>query len=114
MVEHASHPVFARVYARVAGIAERRGGTEHRRKLRFYEHVISESVWEARFQRLADATLWPPPCRRLSFGARHPSWYRAGRVSDPDARAVPVQPRAVASIRPAYSRRGTSYLMTQD
>jgi ubiquinone/menaquinone biosynthesis C-methylase UbiE len=28
-------------------------------ELRFYEHVISESAWEARFQRLADATLWP-------------------------------------------------------
>jgi SAM-dependent methyltransferase len=33
MVEHASHPVFARVYARVAEMAERRGGAEHRRKL---------------------------------------------------------------------------------
>lgn len=28
-------------------------------ELRFYEHVISESAWEARLQRLADATLWP-------------------------------------------------------
>jgi ubiquinone/menaquinone biosynthesis C-methylase UbiE len=161
MAEHASHPVFARIYARVAEMSERRGGAAHRRKLlaglrgrvvevgagsganfqhyptsvseviavepecflreraesaaarapvsvsiahgdsdrlpgeaesfdagvvalvlctvpdqqralaelhrvirpggelRFYEHVISESAWEARFQRLADATLWP-------------------------------------------------------
>jgi ubiquinone/menaquinone biosynthesis C-methylase UbiE len=28
-------------------------------ELRFYEHVVSESAWEARFQRLADATFWP-------------------------------------------------------
>jgi ubiquinone/menaquinone biosynthesis C-methylase UbiE len=28
-------------------------------ELRFYEHVISESAWEARIQRLADGTLWP-------------------------------------------------------
>lgn len=28
-------------------------------ELRFYEHVISESVWETRFQRIADATFWP-------------------------------------------------------
>jgi ubiquinone/menaquinone biosynthesis C-methylase UbiE len=28
-------------------------------ELRFFEHVISESAWEARFQRLADGTLWP-------------------------------------------------------
>jgi hypothetical protein len=33
MAERASHPVFARVYARVAEISERRGGAEHRRKL---------------------------------------------------------------------------------
>ncbi len=161
MVEHAPHPVFARLYARVAEISERRGGAEHRRKLldglqgrvievgagsgtnfrhyprsvgeviaveperylreraehaavnapvsvavehggaehlpgeaesfdagvvalvlctvpdqdaalaelyrvirsggelRFYEHVAAHSRWEARFQRLADATVWP-------------------------------------------------------
>jgi ubiquinone/menaquinone biosynthesis C-methylase UbiE len=161
MAEHASHPMFARIYARVAEMSERRGGAEHRRKLladlqgrvvevgagsganfqhyptsvseviavepepylreraeraaseapvsvsvahggadrlpgeagsfdagvvalvlctvpdqrsalaelyrvirpggelRFYEHVISESVWETRFQRIADATFWP-------------------------------------------------------
>jgi ubiquinone/menaquinone biosynthesis C-methylase UbiE len=161
MVEHASHPVFARIYARVAEMSERRGGAEHRSKLlaglqgrvvevgagsganfqhyptsvseviavepepylreraeraaseapvsvsvahggadrlpgeagsfdagvvalvlctvpdqrsalaelyrvirpggelRFYEHVVSESVWETRFQRIADATFWP-------------------------------------------------------
>lgn len=28
-------------------------------ELRFYEHVMSHSTWEARLQRLADATLWP-------------------------------------------------------
>ena len=28
-------------------------------ELRFYEHVVSERPREARFQRLADATLWP-------------------------------------------------------
>ena len=28
-------------------------------ELRFYEHVVSEHRWEARFQRLADATIWP-------------------------------------------------------
>lgn len=28
-------------------------------ELRFYEHVISQRALEARFQRLADATLWP-------------------------------------------------------
>ena len=33
MAEHASHPMFARIYSRVAEIGERRGGTEHRRKL---------------------------------------------------------------------------------
>lgn len=160
MAERAAHPMFARVYARVAEISERRGGAGHRRKLlaglrgrvievgagsganfrhypasiaevlavepepylheraqraardatvavsvahgdadglpdgepfdagvvalvlctvpdqdaalaelyrvirpggelRFYEHVRSHSAWEARFQRLADATLWP-------------------------------------------------------
>ncbi len=161
MEEHASRPVFARIYARVAELSERRGGAEHRRKLlgglcgrvvevgagsganfrhyptsvseviaveperylreraqraaakapvpvsvvhggadrlpgeeesfdagvvalvlctvpdqyaalaelhrvirlggelRFYEHVVAHSGWEARFQRLADATFWP-------------------------------------------------------
>ncbi len=161
MPEHAPHPVFARVYARVAEMSERRGGAEHRRKLltglqgrvvevgagsganfqhypssvsevvavepehylreraehaaskapvsvsvvhddadhlpgeaqsfdagivalvlctvpdqqsalaelhrvirpggelRFYEHVLAHSRWEARFQRFADATFWP-------------------------------------------------------
>ncbi len=160
MAEHAAHPMFARVYARVAEISERRGGAEHRRKLlaglrgrvievgagsganfrhypasvaevlavepepylreraqhaakkaavavavtqgdadglpdgesfdagivalvlctvsdqdaalaelyrvirpggelRFYEHVLAHPKWEARFQRLADATIWP-------------------------------------------------------
>jgi ubiquinone/menaquinone biosynthesis C-methylase UbiE len=33
MTEHAPHPVFARIYARVAEMSERRGGAEHRRKL---------------------------------------------------------------------------------
>jgi ubiquinone/menaquinone biosynthesis C-methylase UbiE len=33
MAEHASHPVFARVYARVVEMSERRGGAEHRRRL---------------------------------------------------------------------------------
>src|SRR5262245_66590760 len=33
MAEHASHPVFARVYARVPKMSERRGGASHRRKL---------------------------------------------------------------------------------
>lgn len=28
-------------------------------ELRFYEHVIAHGKWEARFQRLADATFWP-------------------------------------------------------
>jgi ubiquinone/menaquinone biosynthesis C-methylase UbiE len=28
-------------------------------QLRFYEHVIAHTKWEARFQRLADATFWP-------------------------------------------------------
>jgi SAM-dependent methyltransferase len=28
-------------------------------ELRFYEHVVAHAKWEARFQRLADATLWP-------------------------------------------------------
>jgi ubiquinone/menaquinone biosynthesis C-methylase UbiE len=161
MTEHAPHPVFARIYAKVAEMSERRGGSEHRRKLlaglsgrvvevgagsganfrhypasvgeviaveperylreraqqaaanapvpvhvedgdadhlpgeaesfdagivalmlctvpnqqsalaelyrvirpggelRFYEHVLAHSKWEARFQRLADATFWP-------------------------------------------------------
>lgn len=160
-VEHVSHPLFARVYRRVAEISERRGGAEHRRKLlaglrgrvvevgagsganfqyyptsvseviaveperylreraehaasnapvpisvmsggadrlpgetasfdvgvvalvlctvpdqqsalaelyrvirpggelRFYEHVLAHNRWEARLQRLADATIWP-------------------------------------------------------
>ncbi len=33
MPEHASHPIFARVYTKVAEMSERRGGAEHRRKL---------------------------------------------------------------------------------
>ncbi|HEX4117112.1 MAG TPA: methyltransferase domain-containing protein [Solirubrobacteraceae bacterium] len=33
MAEHAPRPVFARIYARVADIGERRGAAEHRRKL---------------------------------------------------------------------------------
>lgn len=33
MAEHAPHPVFARIYAKVADIGERRGAAEHRRKL---------------------------------------------------------------------------------
>jgi hypothetical protein len=28
-------------------------------ELRFYEHVLAHPKWEARFQRLADATFWP-------------------------------------------------------
>lgn len=28
-------------------------------ELHFYEHVIAHRKWEARFQRLADATFWP-------------------------------------------------------
>jgi ubiquinone/menaquinone biosynthesis C-methylase UbiE len=28
-------------------------------ELRFYEHVVAHAKWEARFQRLADATFWP-------------------------------------------------------
>jgi ubiquinone/menaquinone biosynthesis C-methylase UbiE len=28
-------------------------------ELRFYEHVLATSRWEARFQRFADATFWP-------------------------------------------------------
>jgi len=28
-------------------------------ELRFYEHVVARPKWEARFQRLADATFWP-------------------------------------------------------
>jgi ubiquinone/menaquinone biosynthesis C-methylase UbiE len=28
-------------------------------ELHFYEHVVAHAKWEARFQRLADATLWP-------------------------------------------------------
>lgn len=28
-------------------------------ELRFYEHVLAENTWQARFQRLADATVWP-------------------------------------------------------
>ena len=161
MPEHVPHPVFARIYTRVAEIAERRGSAEHRRKLlaglsgrvieigagaganffhyptsvseviaveperylreraqraaidapvpvtvlegsaervpgeagsfdagvaalvlctvpdqqaalaelfrvirssgelRFYEHVVAHPKWEARFQRIADATFWP-------------------------------------------------------
>jgi ubiquinone/menaquinone biosynthesis C-methylase UbiE len=161
MVEHTPHPLFARIYGKVAEMSERRGGSEHRRRLladlsgrvvevgagsganfphypasvsevtaveperylrerargaaaqarvpitveegeaehlpgqaesfdagvaalvlctvpnqqaalaelyrvirsggelRFYEHVIADSKWEARFQRFADATFWP-------------------------------------------------------
>jgi Methylase involved in ubiquinone/menaquinone biosynthesis len=33
MSEHAPHPVFARIYTKVAEISERRGGAEHRRRL---------------------------------------------------------------------------------
>jgi ubiquinone/menaquinone biosynthesis C-methylase UbiE len=33
MPEHASHPVFARVYTKVAETSERRGGAEHRQRL---------------------------------------------------------------------------------
>jgi ubiquinone/menaquinone biosynthesis C-methylase UbiE len=28
-------------------------------ELRFYEHVIADRKWEARYQRFADATFWP-------------------------------------------------------
>jgi ubiquinone/menaquinone biosynthesis C-methylase UbiE len=28
-------------------------------ELRFYEHVVGHSKWEARYQRFADATFWP-------------------------------------------------------
>jgi ubiquinone/menaquinone biosynthesis C-methylase UbiE len=28
-------------------------------ELRFYEHVVAHRKWEARFQRVADATFWP-------------------------------------------------------
>jgi len=30
-----------------------------RGELRFYEHVVAERKWEARYQRFADATFWP-------------------------------------------------------
>jgi ubiquinone/menaquinone biosynthesis C-methylase UbiE len=33
MSEHAPHPVFARIYTKVAEIGERRGGAEHRQRL---------------------------------------------------------------------------------
>jgi ubiquinone/menaquinone biosynthesis C-methylase UbiE len=33
MPEHASHPVFARIYTKVAETSERRGGAEHRQRL---------------------------------------------------------------------------------
>jgi ubiquinone/menaquinone biosynthesis C-methylase UbiE len=33
MPDHSPHPVFARIYAKVAKISEGRGGAEHRRKL---------------------------------------------------------------------------------
>jgi SAM-dependent methyltransferase len=33
MPEHTPHPVFARIYAKVAEAGERRGGAEHRRRL---------------------------------------------------------------------------------
>jgi hypothetical protein len=33
MAEHALHPVFARLYARVAEMSERRGDAKNRRKL---------------------------------------------------------------------------------
>jgi ubiquinone/menaquinone biosynthesis C-methylase UbiE len=33
MTEHTPHPVFARIYKKVAEIGERRGGAEHRRRL---------------------------------------------------------------------------------
>jgi SAM-dependent methyltransferase len=33
MSEHASHPIFARIYGKVAEIGECRGGAEHRRRL---------------------------------------------------------------------------------
>src|ERR1700680_2028728 len=33
MPEHAPHPVFARIYTKVAEIGERRGGAEHRQRL---------------------------------------------------------------------------------
>jgi ubiquinone/menaquinone biosynthesis C-methylase UbiE len=33
MPEHAPHPVFARIYTKVAEIGERRGGAKHRREL---------------------------------------------------------------------------------
>jgi ubiquinone/menaquinone biosynthesis C-methylase UbiE len=97
MAEHALHPMFARIYAKVAEMSERLedGGADrlpgeaksfdagvaslvlctvpdqqsalaelHRvirpgGELRFYEHVLAHSKWEARFQRLADATFWP-------------------------------------------------------
>jgi ubiquinone/menaquinone biosynthesis C-methylase UbiE len=28
-------------------------------ELRFYEHVVADGKWEARYQRFADATFWP-------------------------------------------------------
>jgi ubiquinone/menaquinone biosynthesis C-methylase UbiE len=28
-------------------------------ELRFYEHVVADRKWEARYQRFADATFWP-------------------------------------------------------
>lgn len=84
MADRSSHPLFARVYTRVAELSERRGGGEHRRRLvlctvpdqqqalaelyrvivpggelRFYEHVLAHSKLQASLQRFADATFWP-------------------------------------------------------
>jgi ubiquinone/menaquinone biosynthesis C-methylase UbiE len=42
-----------------AALAELRRVIRPGGELRFYEHVLAHRSWEARCQRLADATLWP-------------------------------------------------------
>ncbi len=54
-----SHPIFARVYERLA-LAEMRRVLRPGGQLRFFEHVAADRPGlTRRAQRLADATLWP-------------------------------------------------------
>ena len=48
------HPVFARLYERMAPSLDRAGGAAHRDELRFYEHVRSEDPGQARLQDRVD------------------------------------------------------------
>jgi ubiquinone/menaquinone biosynthesis C-methylase UbiE len=51
--------VLCSVPDKAAALAELRRVVRQRGELRFYEHVLADTPWHARTQRLLDHTIWP-------------------------------------------------------